>query len=307
MPLKFVLRGSSLALVSLVLFSCADVDRRSASMNVESVARGSDVGSQREALLDRYEELADSILAARAEEVAIVREIVAATYKDAQAAHAEALRALEANDSEAARKAGEDLATLVASMATEGDASVARIRKRLVEGGHHYNSLPPLGVGAMDAGGAPPAHHGDGSSPGHHAGEKPGSHAPESGAGAHAANRDAGGHHAGDAPAGHAANERPGAHHADGSSADSKAGHHADSPSSHHGNPAHHRDGTADGGVALDGFDPGFVVVDRRRKKALLDISRTLARAAPSLNEEVLADEWARVEAIWADIEGRTK
>ena len=66
---------------------------------------------------------------------------------------------------------------LVAEMATEGDASSARVRKRLIEGGHHLNPLPegPSGGAAAGAGSAhhagSGAHHTDGKG---HKGKRPG-------------------------------------------------------------------------------------------------------------------------------------
>ena len=53
---------------------------------------------------------------------------------------ARAQRSIGAGDAAAARAAVEALASDVAQLATEGDAAVAAVRKRLLEGGHHHNA-----------------------------------------------------------------------------------------------------------------------------------------------------------------------
>lgn len=87
-----------------------------------------------------YESLADTILGANKTEVKLVRAILAATYGHAQGEMARARQALKANDAAAARAAVENVATAVGQIGTEGDNSVAGIRKRLLEGGHHANA-----------------------------------------------------------------------------------------------------------------------------------------------------------------------
>lgn len=87
-----------------------------------------------------YDALADAILAVKRTEANLVRSILAAAHAHAQVQLARAQRAIAASDSAGARTALEALAADVAQLATEGDASVARVRKRLIEGGHHHNS-----------------------------------------------------------------------------------------------------------------------------------------------------------------------
>src|SRR5678815_1010506 len=87
-----------------------------------------------------YEALADTILGANKTEVKLVRAILAATYGHAQGEMARARQALKANDGAGARAAVENVATAVGQIGTEGDNSVAGIRKRLLEGGHHANA-----------------------------------------------------------------------------------------------------------------------------------------------------------------------
>jgi hypothetical protein len=87
-----------------------------------------------------YNTLADGILALKRTEENLVRSIVAASNAHAQVQLARAKRALAANDAAGARAAVESLAAAVAQMGTEGDNSVAAVRKRLLEGGHHHNA-----------------------------------------------------------------------------------------------------------------------------------------------------------------------
>jgi hypothetical protein len=77
-------------------------------------------------LVETYEGIADSILAAKRSEAAVVRAILASHWKAARAA-AQAGRWDEA-------------AAEVALIANEGDNAVGGIRKRLLEGGHHHNA-----------------------------------------------------------------------------------------------------------------------------------------------------------------------
>jgi hypothetical protein len=87
-----------------------------------------------------YNALADAILAVKRTEEDLVRSILAAAYAHAEVQYARAQRAITANDAAGARAAIEALATDVGQIATEGDASVAAVRKRLLEGGHHHNA-----------------------------------------------------------------------------------------------------------------------------------------------------------------------
>jgi hypothetical protein len=89
-------------------------------------------------LVETYASLADTILAAKKTEWNLVHSILASTYLHAQGTFAQASRKIEAGQN--ARVEIEQLAALVSQIANEGDASVAAIRKRLVEGGHHHNA-----------------------------------------------------------------------------------------------------------------------------------------------------------------------
>jgi hypothetical protein len=88
-----------------------------------------------------YDALADTILGANKTEVKLVHSILAATYAHAQSELGRARQALKANDAAAARAATENVAVAVGQIATEGDNAVAGIRKRLLQGGHHANSV----------------------------------------------------------------------------------------------------------------------------------------------------------------------
>jgi hypothetical protein len=89
-------------------------------------------------LVQTYDSLADAILAAKKTEWNLVHTILATTYGHAEAAAKEAMTKLEAGQDASASI--ERLAALVAQMGNEGDAAVAAIRKRLVEGGHHHHA-----------------------------------------------------------------------------------------------------------------------------------------------------------------------
>ena len=87
-----------------------------------------------------YNALADAILAVKRTEADLVRSILAATYAHAQVQLARAQGAIKAGDAKAAQVSVENLAADVGQLATEGDNSVSVVRKRLLEGGHHYNA-----------------------------------------------------------------------------------------------------------------------------------------------------------------------
>jgi hypothetical protein len=84
-----------------------------------------------------YSSLADTLLGARATEANLVHAILATTYGHAQAALAAANAKVQAKQD--ARAEIEGLAALVAQLGNEGDASVAAVRKRLVDAGHHHH------------------------------------------------------------------------------------------------------------------------------------------------------------------------
>lgn len=85
-----------------------------------------------------YSTLADGILALRRSESNLVQAILASTYGHAEATMAKVKARVESKQD--ARADIEKLASLVAQLGNEGDAAVAGIRKRLVEGGHHHHS-----------------------------------------------------------------------------------------------------------------------------------------------------------------------
>jgi hypothetical protein len=68
----------------------------------------------------------------------MVQSILATTYNHAQGTLAVAQRRLKADKDVSADL--EKLADLVSQLGNEGDAAVAAIRKRLIEGGHHHNA-----------------------------------------------------------------------------------------------------------------------------------------------------------------------
>jgi hypothetical protein len=87
-----------------------------------------------------YESLADAILAVKKTEANLVTSILASTLAHAKGSVDHALAAIKAGDEKGARAAVENAATLVGQLGTEGDNAVARVRKRLLEGGHHHNA-----------------------------------------------------------------------------------------------------------------------------------------------------------------------
>ena len=89
-------------------------------------------------LVDAYDSLADTILGAKKTEWNLVHSILAGTYSHAESVAKGAMAKLEAGKDASADI--EKLAELVAQLGNEGDASVAAVRKRLLEGGHHHNA-----------------------------------------------------------------------------------------------------------------------------------------------------------------------
>lgn len=89
-------------------------------------------------MVETYESLADAILANKMTEWNLVHTILATAYRHAEAMRQRALDAIAAGED--ARPALEGLAALVSQIGNEGDASVAAVRKRLVEGGHHHHA-----------------------------------------------------------------------------------------------------------------------------------------------------------------------
>jgi hypothetical protein len=89
-------------------------------------------------LVSTYESLANGILALQSTEEDVIRSILATTYTHAKATLAAAKSKIGAGDP--ARAEVERLAALVSQLGNEGDAAVAAIRKRLLEGGHHHHA-----------------------------------------------------------------------------------------------------------------------------------------------------------------------
>jgi hypothetical protein len=87
-----------------------------------------------------YSTLADAILALKRTEANLVRSILATTHAHAELAMRRARQAIESSEKSTAAGHLEELATLIGQLGTEGDNSVAAIRKRLLEGGHHHNA-----------------------------------------------------------------------------------------------------------------------------------------------------------------------
>jgi len=91
-------------------------------------------------LVDTYDSLADAILANKQTEWNLVHSILGGTYSHAEAVLARATAKLDAGED--ASGDVELLATLVAQLGNEGDAAVAAVRKRLLDGGHHHHAQP---------------------------------------------------------------------------------------------------------------------------------------------------------------------
>lgn len=87
-----------------------------------------------------YNTLADGMLALKSTEANLVKAILAAARAHGEVQLARATRALSANDAAGAKAAVEALAADVAQLGTEGDNSVAAVRKRLIQGGQHHNA-----------------------------------------------------------------------------------------------------------------------------------------------------------------------
>jgi len=289
--------ASVVAGCAALLGGCSYFSRSDSSKGPEAAAStaaatpASDPG-----LVSKYDALASEILETRRREVAVVRSIIEATYRDATSALGQVRETLRSPDAAAARPAVEKLATLVAYIATEGDASVAGVRKRLIEGGHHFNPLTPSGGAGGPHAGAQ-SHHGSQQAPGHHApGHNAAAQQPTQQPGAAGQAQAPPAHHsAGAPPAGAPGHATPSAGQA--APGTPVAGHHA-GPEGHHKSEGTHHDG----GGALIGYDPGYVVVSRPAKKALLDASRSLARLSASPASEAIEAEWKKVESICLEI-----
>ncbi len=89
-------------------------------------------------LVETYRSLADAILAHKATEKALVHSILSMTYQHAEMTFDQAMAKI--GDGRGARAEIETLADLVSQLGNEGDAQVAAVRKKLLEGGHHHNA-----------------------------------------------------------------------------------------------------------------------------------------------------------------------
>jgi hypothetical protein len=98
---------------------------------------GQPTGTPRE-MVATYESLADGILALKKAEWDMVHSILAVTYSHAMATLQSAMAKIEAG--QGAKAEIETLAGFVSQLGNEGDAAVAAVRKRLLEGGHHHNA-----------------------------------------------------------------------------------------------------------------------------------------------------------------------
>jgi hypothetical protein len=103
-----------------------------------SLAAGPTSAATPNELVATYRALADAILAAKQTESNLVLSILATTHGHAQAAMAEARAKMKAH--QPAKTEVEKLAALVSQLGNEGDASVAAVRKKLLEGGHHHHA-----------------------------------------------------------------------------------------------------------------------------------------------------------------------
>lgn len=117
---------------------------------VGATAWAADDAATPQPLVDAYGSLADTILGAKKTEWNLVHAILATTYGHAEATLAKAKGKLA--HGEGVQAEIEALAALVAQLGNEGDASVAAVRKRLIEGGHHHHAMKPSAEPEFDEG-----------------------------------------------------------------------------------------------------------------------------------------------------------
>jgi hypothetical protein len=101
-------------------------------------AAGPETTGTPEQLVATYRSLADTILDAKKTEWNLVSSILAATYRHAEVTLGQARGEIQGKKNAKANL--EKLAALVSQLGNEGDASVAAVRKKLVEGGHHHHA-----------------------------------------------------------------------------------------------------------------------------------------------------------------------
>lgn len=92
------------------------------------------------ALVATYNSLADAILAVKTTESNLVRAMLDSGHAHAKALLAQAQAAIDAGKKDEAKAHIEALAALVAQLGAEGDNSIAGVRKRLLDGGHHHHA-----------------------------------------------------------------------------------------------------------------------------------------------------------------------
>ena len=126
-----MVRARRIVMVLLVLLATA-------AMQAPISAAGPETTGTPEQLVATYRSLADTILGARKTEWNLVSSILAATYRHAEVTLAQARGQIQAKKD--AKADLEKLATLISQLGNEGDASVAAVRKKLVEGGHHHHA-----------------------------------------------------------------------------------------------------------------------------------------------------------------------
>ncbi len=90
-------------------------------------------------MVQAYSSLADGILDLKKTEWNMVNSILAVTYAHAEGTFHDAMAKVRAGGKDKAPI--ETLADLVSQLGNEGDAAVAAIRKRLLEGGHHHHAM----------------------------------------------------------------------------------------------------------------------------------------------------------------------
>ena len=124
-------RGIALSLI--VLWVCIAVP----------VAAGDETATPKP-MVDTYDSLADAILATKQTEWNLVHTILANSYRHAEGLMRQSMAAIESGGD--AKASIEALATLVAQIGNEGDASVAAVRKRLLD---EYGIEIGAGLGAF--------------------------------------------------------------------------------------------------------------------------------------------------------------
>jgi hypothetical protein len=124
--------------VSLLLVSAACVVLVAAA-TAPLRAQGPPTGTPPE-MVQTYESVADTILAADKAEDHLIRAILSTTRAHAMMEMDRARAAMKAGDAKGSQAAIEAVAAHVGQLASEGDNAVGAVRKRLIEGGHHHHA-----------------------------------------------------------------------------------------------------------------------------------------------------------------------